>query len=155
MSRKRCIRKHWNVAPGFDAVAHAIAGARITNKTSLDALQTRELSAVESITHGWGTVQDWRDLADVINLCETAARMGVGLEALPACAVAQETLLQAAKRFEATGRMGLTGEGIAALRDVIEYHHLQRQSIPRSQYETIIKKTAWRIRSHAPEVVEV
>jgi hypothetical protein len=49
----------------------------------------------------------------------------------------------------------LTGEGIAALRDVIEYHHLQRQSIPRSKYMKIIRKTAWRIRSHAPEVVEV
>jgi hypothetical protein len=154
MSRKHCKRKIW-ATKGFDAVAHAIAGARITNKASLDALQIRELSAVESITHGQGTVQDWRDLADVINLCETAAKMGIGPESLPACAKAQETLLQAAHRYETTGRMGLTGEGIAALRDVIEYHHLQRQSIPRSQYEEIIRKTAWRIRSHAPEVVEV
>jgi hypothetical protein len=154
MSRKHCKRKIW-ATKGFDAVAHAIAGACITNKASLDALQIRELSAVESITHGYGTVQDWRDLADVINLCETAAKMGIGPESLPACAKAQETLLQAAHRYETTGRMGLTGEGIAALRDVIEYHHLQRQSIPRSQYEEIIRKTAWRIRSHATEVVEV
>ena len=154
MSRKHCKRKIW-ATKGFDAVAHAIAGCLITNKASLDALQTRELSAVESITHGRGTIQDWRDLADVINLCETAANMGIGPEALPACAIAQSALLQAAKRVEDTGRMGLTGEGIQALRDVIEYHHLQRQPIPRSQYEQIIKKTAWRIRSHAPEVVEV
>ena len=154
MSRKVCKRKIW-ATTGFDAVAHAIAGCLITNKASLDALQTRELSAIESITHGRGTVQDWRDLADVINLCETAAKMGIGPEALPSCAIAQETLLHAAKRYESTGKMGLTGEGIQALRDVIEYHHLQRQSIPRSQYEQIIKRTAWRIRSHAPEVVEV
>jgi hypothetical protein len=92
MSRKHCKRKIW-ATKGFDAVAHAIAGACITNKASLDALQIRELSAVESITHGHGTVQDWRDL--------------------------------------------------------------QRQSIPRSKYEEISRKTAWRIRSHAPEVVEV
>jgi hypothetical protein len=149
MSRKICKRKIW-ATKGFDAVAHAIAGACITNKASLDALQIRELSAVESITHGHGTVQDWRDLADVINLCETAAKMGIGPESLPACAKAQEALIQAAHRYETTGRMGLTGEGIVALRDVIEYHHLQRQSIPRSQYEEIIRKTAWRIRSHAP-----
>lgn len=143
------------MSAGFDPVAHAIAGACITNKASLDALQTRELSAVESITHGRGTVQDWRDLADVINLCETAARMGIGPEALPACAVAQETLLQAAKRYEDTAKMGLTGEGITAMRDVIEYHNLQRQSIPRSQYEEIIRKTAWRIRAKGPEVIEL
>lgn len=152
--RKICKRKVW-ATKGFDAVAHAIAGACITNKASLDELQMRELTAVESITHGRGTLQDWRDLADVINLCETAARMGIGQEALPACAKAQQALMDAAQRFEATGKMGLTGEGIQALRDVIEYHDLQRQSIPRSQYETIIRKTAWRIRSHAPEVVEV
>ena len=87
MSRKVCKRKIW-ATTGFDAVAHAIAGCLITNKASLDALQTRELSAIESITHGRGTVQDWRDLADVINLCETAARMGIGPEALPSCAIA-------------------------------------------------------------------
>lgn len=155
MSRKVCKRKHWSTVPGFDAVQHAIAGACITNKASLDALQIRELSAIESITHGRGTQQDWRDLADLINLCEMAARLGVGPEALPACAVAQETLLQAAKRFKDTGKMGLTGDGITALRDVIEYHHLQRQSIPRSQYEQIIQKTVWRIRSNAHDVVEV
>jgi hypothetical protein len=154
VSCKVCKRKIW-ATKGFDAVAHAIAGACITNKESLDHLQLRELSALESITHGHGTVQDWRDLADVTNLCETAAKMGVGIESLPACTKAQETLLQAAHRYESTGRMGLTGEGIAALRDVIEYHHLQRQSISRSQYEEIIRKTVQRIRSHAPEVVLV
>jgi len=152
--RKHCKRKIW-ATTGFDAVQHAIAGACITNSASREKLQMRELSALESITHGAGTIQDWRDLADVINLCETAARMNVGPEALPACAIAQDMLIQAAKRFEETGKMGLTGEGIAAMRDVIEYHDLQRQSIPRSQYEQIIRKTAWRIRSHAPEVVEV
>ena len=153
--RKQCKRKIWNVEPGFNPVAHAIAGACVTDKASLDSLQTRELSAVESITKGKGTLQDWRDLADVINVCETAARMGIGPEALESCQVAQDKLLQAAKRYEDTGKMGLTGEGIRALRDVIEYHHLQRQSISRSKYEEVIRKTAWRIRSHAPEVVEV
>lgn len=151
--RKHTKRRLWNVEPGFDPIAHAIAGARVTNKASLDALQMRELSALEAITHGHGGLQDWRDLADVINLCETAARMGIGPEALPACALAQDTLLDAAKRFEDTGKMGLTGAGIKALRDVIEYHHLQRQSIARSQYEQIIRKTVARIRSNAPEVV--
>lgn len=155
MSRKKCIRKHWNASAGFDAVAHAIAGACITNKASLDALQLRELSAVESITHGRGTLQDWRDLADVVNLCETAARMGIGPEALPACIKAQDSLIQAAKRYEDTSKIGLSGDGITALRDVIEYHHLQRQSVARSVYEEIIRNTVNRIRAKGPEVIEL
>jgi hypothetical protein len=43
--------------------------------------------------------------------------------------------------------MGLTGPGLQALRDVIEWHQLQRGSIARSQYEQAIRLTAARIKS--------
>jgi hypothetical protein len=154
VSRKVCRRKIW-ATKGFDAVAHAIAGCLITNDATIAQLQTRELSALEAITHGNGTVQDWRDLADVVNLCETAARMGIGPEALPSCTAAQAALVEAAHRFEKTGRMGLTGEGIQAIRDAIGYHDLQRRSIARSEYEKIIRETANRVRARAPEVIEI
>jgi hypothetical protein len=45
--------------------------------------------------------------------------------------------------------MGLTGEGIKAIRDVIEYHDLQRSSISRSEYERLIRLTSSRIKSGA------
>lgn len=155
MSRKKCKRKHWSTAPGFNPVLHAILGACITDKQALDDLHLRELSGLDAMTHGIGSLQEWHDLSAVLNLCETAANMGIGPEALPVCKLAQAGLIEAARRFESTGRMGLSGTAIQAVRDVIEYHHLQRSSISRSQYEKVIATTTKRIKSKAKEVVEI
>lgn len=153
--RKKCRRKIWATAPGFSPVAHAIAGACVIDDRALADLQTRELSSLEAMTHGRAGLQEWHDLSAALNLCEVAANMGIGPEALPACAAAQAELVNAARRFEASGHMGLTGAGIAAVRDVLEYHHLQRSSISRSQYEAVIRTTGNRIRSRAKEVFEL
>lgn len=139
MSRKQCRRKIWSTT--INPVAHAIAGACITPEAEIAALHTRELSALEAMTHGRGGLQEWYDLNAALTLCESAARMGIGPEALPVCHEATSELLDAAKRFEATGRMGLTATGIKVIRDVLEYHDLQRRSISRSEYEAVIRKS--------------
>jgi hypothetical protein len=136
--RKQCKRKHWNL---IDPVAHAIAGASITDQQSLNKLRMRELSAIESMSKGMATTEDWRHLVDMLNICEMMALQGIGPEALVACNIAQEALAQAAKRYESIKRMGLSGEGIQAIREVYEYHDLQRTSISRSEYERMIEKT--------------
>lgn len=91
----------------------------------------------------------------MMNISEVMAMDGVGPEALPFCKRAQDALQEAALRYQNTMRMGLTGEGINALRDVFEYHDLQRRSIARSEYEKYIIKTRQRIMSKAKEVVEI
>lgn len=84
------------------------------------------------------------------------ARDGVGRdEVLPACARAQEHLIDAARRFERTGKMGTTGPGLTSFRELYEFHDLQRQSVSRSEYEKAIKNATNRLRSRAPEVVEL
>lgn len=145
MSRKQCRRKIWSTA--INPVAHAIAGACITPEVEIAALHTRELSALEAMTHGHGGLQEWYDLNAAVMLCESAALMDIGPEALPACQQAKTALLDAARRFETTGRMGLTATGIQAIRDVLEYHDLQRRSISRSQYEVVIRKSQMAIRN--------
>ncbi len=115
----------------------------------------RELSAIQALTRGNAGVQDWKDLADMLNLCETMARGGVGPEALESCETAQRALVETAKRYEATKKLGITAEGLRALRDVFEYHDLQRQSVSRGQYEKWVAKTHARIRSGAPEAVDI
>ena len=62
----------------------------------------------------------------------------------------QQALEHSHDRFKATGKMGLTGQGIQAVRHLVEYHDLQRQSISRSEYEDWIKTTANYIRSQHP-----
>lgn len=148
--RKSTKRKHWKL---IDPVRHAILGAGITEDHLLDKLRLIELAALDAMTKGLGTIQDWQELTDMMNISEVMARDGVGPEALPVCQQAQEALEQAARRYETTRKMGLTGIGINALREVFEYHDLQRRSIPRSEYEKYIIKTRQRIMSKAKEVV--
>lgn len=150
--RKRTKRKMWRLV---DPIAHAIAGAAITDKASLDKLLIRELASIDAIARGLGTKQEWQDLVDVLNICETMAKGGIGPEALPYCQQAQEALYEAAKRYEKVHKIGLSGLGLQAMKEVIEYHHLQRTSIPRSEYEFWIQKTRNKIMSKNKDVVEL
>ena len=150
--RKKTKRKVWNL---IDPIQHSIVGAAITSRDKLDKLRLLEYSALDAITKGSGTVQDWRTLTDVLNLSETMARGGIGVEVLPVCEKAQESLHKAAMRYQETMRMGLDGEGIKAIRDLIEYADLQQSSISRSEFERYIQKTKDYIKSHGDKVVEI
>ena len=150
--RKRTKRKVWNL---IDPLTHAIVGAAITQRDKLDKLRTLEYAALDAITRGKGTITDWRTLVDVLNLSEMMGKSGIGPEVLPICEKAQESLHKAAMRFQETKKMGLDGQGIKAIRDLIEYADLQQSSISRSEFERYIKKTKDYIRSHGDKVVEI
>lgn len=150
--RKRTKRKVWNL---IDPLTHAIVGAAITQRDKLDKLRTLEYAALDAITRGKGTITDWRTLVDVLNLSEMMGKSGIGPEVLPICEKAQESLHKAAMRYQETKKMGLDGQGIQAIRDLIEYADLQQSSISRSEFERYIKKTKDYIRSHGDKVVEI
>ncbi len=152
MSRKICRRRHYAL---MNPIGLAIAGATITPESDLDKLRLRELSAIESFAKGSATPNEFRDLCDMLNLAETMGLSGIGPEVLTVCEQVQAELLAAKERYEATGRMGLTGAGLRALRDLYAFHDLQRTAVDRSQYERAIKKTRDRIRSAHPSVKEL
>ena len=152
MSRKRTKRKMWNL---INPIQHAVVGAAITPRQTLDKLRFLEYSALDAMTKGMGTVQDWRSLVDVLNLSEVMGKAGVGPEVLPICAKAQEGLHKAAMRFQETGKMGLDGVSINAIRDLIEYADLQQGSITRSEFEKYVQKTRNFIKSNSNLVVEI
>jgi hypothetical protein len=150
--RKRVRRKVYQL---LDPIAHAIAGACITDKSNLDKLRLRELAAIDAMTKGLATVNEWYDLTDMLNLAETMGKNGIGPEVLETCEIAQNALYEAAKRYENTKKLGLTGIGLKAVKDLFEFHDLQRSSIPRSDYEKMIQKTKNYIISNAPSVVSI
>jgi hypothetical protein len=151
--RKKTKRKVWAL---IDPLTHAITGAAITQRDKLDKLRMLEYSALDAITKGQGTIHDWRSLVDVLNLSETMARNGIGKdEVLPVCEKAQKALHEAALRFQSTKRMGLSGEGIKAVRDLIQYADLQQSSISRSEFERYIQKTKNYIKSNNDLVTEI
>jgi len=151
--RKRTKRKIWAL---IDPIAHGIVGASITPRQTLDKLRLTEYAALESITKGNGTVQDWRTLVDVLNLAEMFARNGVGKdEVLPVCEKAQNALHETAMRYQKTLRIGLSGEGIQACRDLIAYADLQQGSVTRAEFEQLVQKTRNYIKSNGNLVVEI
>ena len=150
--RKRTKGKVWALLNPID---HAVIGAAITPRPTLDKLRFLEYTALDAITKGMGTIQDWRTLVDVLNLSEVMGKAGVGPEVLPVCAKAQEALHKAAMRYQDTKKMGLDGLGIQAIRELIEYADLQQASISRAEFEQYVKKTRDYIKSNSDRVVEI
>lgn len=151
--KKKCKRK---VTPlNYNLIGYAISGARVTAPDVLDQIRLRELVSLDAMSKGMGTTASWGHLVEMVNLAQQFAKEGIGREALEVCMVAQDALLEAAKRYETTKKMGLSGIGIQALRDVHEYHDLQRQAVSRSDYERLIHKMMLNTRSKGPDVVEV
>ena len=152
LMRKTTKRKRWNL---LNPIIHALTGAAITERHLLDKLRLTELSALEAMTKGQGTVADWRTLVDVLNLAEMFAKEGIGGEVLPICQMAQDGLHKAALRYQETLRMGLDGLTIDALRHLIEYADLQQGSVPRSEFERLVEKTRNYIKGNGNRVVEI
>jgi hypothetical protein len=150
--RKQCRRKIWNKV---NPIEYAITGASITTEDKLNKLRLNELSAIESMVKGNATTGDWRVLVDMLNIAETMATNGIGIEVLAVCEIVQKEMEAAAHRYEKTRKMGLTGTGIRYLKDLYEYHDLQRTSISRSEYERMIEKTINYIRSNNHRVVHI
>jgi len=151
--RKRCRRRVWST--DINPIAHAIAGACITDAGSLNELRLNELKSLENMKSGTAGVQDWQILTDMMNISEMMGRNGIGPEVLDHCEIANEALHRAAKRYEATKKMGLSGEGLRALGDIMEYHDLQRTSVSRAKYQQMIEKTKNYLRSHGKYVTHI
>lgn len=151
--RKRCRRKVWST--DINPIAHAIAGACITDTGSLNELRLNELKSLEAMKNGTAGVQEWQILADMMNISETMGRNGIGPEVLEHCEIANEALHRAAKRYEATKKMGLSGEGLRALGDILAYHDLQRTSVSRAKYQQMIEKTTNYLKSHGKYVTHI
>jgi len=127
----------------------------VTEDRLLDKLRMRELSAFDSMVKGWGTVEDWRVLVDMMNIAEMMGKSGIGPEVLPYCEEGCQAMTEAARRYQKSMKMGLSGVGINALREICAYHDLQRTSVSRSVYETMITKTSNYLRSKGKDVVEI
>jgi hypothetical protein len=150
--RKKTNRKRWAL---IDPIAHGITGAGVVSRESLDKLRMAEYAALDAMTKGSGTVDDWHTLVSVMNISEVMGKSGVGPEVLPVCEVVQKSLAKSAERYKKTGKMGLDGIGIQALRDLLEYADLQQSSISRGELEKFIVKTKNYLLSRPKGIVEI
>jgi hypothetical protein len=133
-------------------VTHAMAGASITDKESLDVLRKRENGSMDAFRNGTATKADWNNVNTVVRLAESMAEAGVGPEVMVHVKIAEMHLLDAQERFVRIGKMGSTALGLQSFQDIIEYHDLQRTSVARSVYEKHIKRVTDMVRSRSPKI---
>lgn len=150
--RKKCRRKVYQLV---NPIQYALEGAAIVEDNLILELRIKELNAIDSMVKGTGTVDDWLILNEMMNLSEVMSKSGIGKEVFDVCNKAQQELMLAAKRFEKTGKMGLTGQGIQIMRDLYQYHDIQRKSISRAEYEKAIQKTINLIKGKSKNVVQI
>lgn len=150
--RKKTMRKHYAL---LNPIQHAMEGAAITAGPDLDKLRMIELQALEAFRTGAAGLREWHEIESMMNIAETMAKSGIGIEVESICMQAQAHLIDSAKRFERIGRMGATGPALQCWSDLYDYHDLQRKSVARSVYEEMIRKTNDRVRSTAPGVIQL
>ena len=151
--KKQCKRK---VRPLiYNPMEYVMDGVKPTSDRVLNKIRMLELASMESMSKGMGTVVDWSQLIDMVNLAEQFAKIGVGIEVMEYCQIAQAAMIETAEYYEQTRTMKLSDAGLQALREVYAYHDLQRQSVTRAEYEQVIMTMANYIRSKGRDVVEV
>ena len=133
--RKRTKRKVWGLV---NPIFHAIEGAAVTTEPEMTRLSQGEYSALESFRMGQAVEEDWQLLSVMTSISGLMAYEGLGVEALPAARVAWKSLLSIEDRKNKTGKWGCTGPELQSLREMCEYHDLQRKLVSRSVYENAI-----------------
>ena len=133
--RKRTKRKVWGLV---NPIFHAIEGAAVTTEPEMERLSQGEYLALESFRMGQAVDEDWQLLSVMTAISGLMAYEGLGVEALPIARIAWKSLDSIEKRKQKTGKWGCTGPELQSLREMCEYHDLQRQSVARSVYEGAI-----------------
>ncbi|MGJ7611135.1 MULTISPECIES: hypothetical protein [unclassified Variovorax] len=144
MSRKMCRRKVWGKG---DAVSVAIAGARVIDDVRLAQLRQIERNALEAFQFGRAEWKDWGVITGVAQAARVLVEFGVGPEVLPAINAVERFLEAAQARHATTGRIGATGPDLQVVRDLYEYHDLQRTSIDLATYQRAVEKAINRARN--------
>lgn len=93
-----------------------------------------EASALDAFTSGIATEDHAAWLHVMALTAYTMASKGIGPEVLPIAILAQTRLFEAKERYNKTGKWGLTGPAINTMRELMEYHDLQRTSVSRAEY---------------------
>jgi hypothetical protein len=125
----------------------AIECASIITPQRNNEYRKRERSMLDRMAQGAFDDDTWHEALYMVNQSELMACVGIGPEVLEPVRRAQVSLARMrARRTPDCAWRADPGE-VYELREVQEYHDLQRQSIPYGQYREFIKKTVNKTRT--------
>lgn len=146
--RKRTHRKIWQK---LNPIEHAIIKATLIPEETSGKIMKIELQAFEKFKAGTADFDDWNTLASLANVSEVMALDGIGEEVLIFAKAGQMALKRSAQFQKKSGKFLLDADGLSTFLDLIDYAHLQRQSVSTSQMEKYINKIIGRINARQVE----
>lgn len=131
-------------------------GACITDDSVINVLKLHENAMINAMVNNHKDGLDgFNGICELLGVAETMARNGIGPEVLDSCAIAQNTLQKLKKRYDRWGKWDVTEKELHSINELMEWHNLQRTSVSRGEYERFLKMAKDRMRSRAPEVIEI
>lgn len=112
--------------------------------TKRNKLELYYLTAIAAVANGsYPGIEEWRSLADIVNVVETLVFQGKLLreEILPDVVTANEAMRAAAKRYQAGHGMRLSGVGLSALREIAAVHTHCLTQLTEREIEQAIAET--------------
>ena len=128
MARAEKRANHPDVVRKHNAQHYRAASIAPLNPDAALHMQAYALAALDDIIHGRGREQDVYALAAVINVAERLALRGYGLPELPDIRAGQAAVMACLSRFSATGRIGLAGPELLAIRQALDLHAQQLEA---------------------------
>jgi hypothetical protein len=115
--KKKCFRRQrWNPALGVAAFARLTAPRVPMDQAACTDLLVDLHSALATIEAGHGVRAHFDVVAQGINISLTLSEAGYAPDELETVKAAQDALVRMLRRAQATGRWGLDGAGIRAVR---------------------------------------
>jgi hypothetical protein len=108
----------------------ALLAIQKADKRPLDEQQRKDLGlgyhgALHAMTHGHGSIEEAETLALAANISMLFAEAGLALDDLPTIHRGMDMLMGVLKRGNESGRWGMSGPELQAMRDVLEIHDQQ------------------------------
>lgn len=139
MKKKKFTPKYARVK---NPVLMAIENAAVITPMRNAEYRASEAVAIRNLATGQFGPNEWTVLVDIANMAEIMSKDGIGIEVIPVAAEAQVVLAQIRKRFADTGTWTSRPDEVFVMRELQEYHDLQRQSVAYGQYLAYAKKVA-------------
>lgn len=142
--RKKTRRKIWSICNPIDIAMHK--ASLVSTETSNEIMDI-ERESLGRFKEGTADLNDWNILASLTNMSEVMASDGVGPEVLVYSKSAQLALKRSAAFYKKSGKFLLDANGIYSFDELIEYAHLQIQSVSTGVMEDYLKTIIGRVNS--------
>lgn len=122
-------KKHRPKGTCANVLSTVFGGMSGEHRSHLQAIQIKNHRALAEMAQGRGTREQWDMLVGAVNMANVMCEQGIGNEFRDITITARNALLEVGKRIVKLGRVVLTGDELAAIREALDCHDAQLENI--------------------------